>query len=297
MKYTGKRIAALLLILVLALTLAGCNRTEDWQTMLDSAEKLGELAEDESLRQSTQQMMGCLIADDFDGAYALISSAVTKEQFQPLYDGLRPILQEVEGYELIASYKATKVTDGTSYVAVRYLFVAQDLKLVVEATRQEGVDGLIGFRVNEYQEVTVTGTVGSMKGANAAQWVFLVIAIAETGFVIWMFVDCCRRKIRRKWLWLLLVALVSVALSISVGGGFRFHMNVGLFLNLYTALLRYNTGEITLRLMVPLGAVLYLCLRKNLVKQTQEASVQEVPTQEEPAQEEPAQSDEEPEMQ
>lgn len=280
MKHTGKQIVVVLLLtLVLALTLAGCNRTEDWQTMLDSAEKLGELAEDESLRQSTQQMMGCLIADDFDGAYALISSAVTKEQFQPLYDGLRPILQEVEGYELIASYKATKVTDGTSYVAVRYLFVAQDLKLVVEATRQEGVDGLIGFRVNEYQEVTVTGTVGSMKGADAAQWILLVIAIAEVGFTVWMFVDCCRRKIHRKWLWLLLVALGSGALSINLGSGFQIHMNVGFFLDLYTALLRYNTGEITLRLMVPVGAVLYLCFRKKLVTQ-----VQKLPAQEETAQ-------------
>ena len=278
MKHIGKKIVALVLTLVLALALAGCNQTEDWQTMLDSAEKLGELAEDESLRQSTQLMLDSLICDDFDGAYDLISSAVTKEQFQPLYDGLLPILQNVNSYELIASYKATKVTNDAGYVAVRYLFVAQDLKLVVESTRQEGVDGLIGFRVNEYQETTVTGTVGSMKGANAAQWIFLVIAVLEVGFILWMFVDCCRRKIRRKWLWLLLVALGSVALSVSVGSGFSCRMNVGLFLELYTALLRYNTGEVTLRLMVPLGAVLYLCFRKKLI-----AQVQEVPAMEETA--------------
>lgn len=272
MKHIDKKIVALVLMLVLVLALAGCSRTESWQTMLDSAEKLGELAEDASLRQSTQLMLDSLIHDDFDSAYALISGAVTKEQFQPLYDGLLPILQNVESYELIASYKAAKVTDDASYVAVRYLFVAQDLKLVVEATRQEGVEGLIGFLVNEYQETTVTGTVGSMKGADAGQWIFLVIALAEVGFIMWMLVDCCRRKIHRKWLWLLVVALGSVALNISLGSGFQIHMNVGLFLNLYTALLRYTTGEVTVRLMVPLGAVLYLCLRKKLLAQPQNAA-------------------------
>ena len=276
MKYTGKRIVVLLLTLMLLLALVGCSRTEDWQTMLDSAEKLGELAEDESLRQSTQLMLDSLIRDDFDSAYALISSAVTKEQFQPLYDGLLPVLQNVESYELIASYKATKVTDDAGYVAVRYLFIAQDLKLVVEATRQEGVEGLIGFLVNEYQETTVTGTVGNMKGADAGQWIFLVITIAEVGFILWMFVDCCRRKIHRKWLWLLVVALGSVALSISLGSGFQIRVNVGLFFDLYTALLRYTTGEVTVRLMVPLGAVLYLCLRKKLLAQTQKAAQEAV---------------------
>ena len=281
MKHTGKRIAALVMVFVLALALMGCSRGEDWQTMLDSAAELGELAQDEALLESTRQMLDSLISDDFDGAYNLISGAVTKEQFQPLYDGLRPVLQDVENYELIASYKATKIAGDASYVAVRYLFVAQDLKLVVESTRQEGVAGLIGFRVNEYQEVTVTGTVGSMKGADAGQWIFLVIGILEAGFMIWMFVDCCRQKIRRKWLWLLLIMLVSAALNVSVGSGLRMGANVGLFLNLYTALLRYTTGEVTLRLMVPVGAVVYACLRKKLVQQGQQ-----MPAREEPAQEE-----------
>lgn len=275
MKSSGKRMAALLVVVVLVLTFAGCSRTEDWQTMLDSANKLGALAEDDALRQSTQQMLDRLIAGDYDGAYALMGSSATEEQFQSLYDGLQPVLQGVESYELIASYKGTTVTNGASYVGVRYLFVAQDLKLVVEATRQDGVEGLIGFWVNEYLEVTVTGTVSSMKGANAAQWVCLVIGILEAGFMIWMFIDCCRRKIRRKWLWLLLIALVSVAFSVSIGSGFHVSTNVGLFLNLYTALLRYTTGEVTLRLMVPAGAVLYLCLRKKLVSQAAEAPARE----------------------
>lgn len=93
MKSSGKRMAALLVVVVLVLTFAGCSRTEDWQTMLDSANKLGALAEDDALRQSTQQMLDRLIAGDYDGAYALMGSSATEEQFQSLYDGLQPVLQ------------------------------------------------------------------------------------------------------------------------------------------------------------------------------------------------------------
>jgi len=286
MKKTAKRFLAIAVIALLLLSVSGCGNRQDWEAMREQALKMEGIVEDAKVRENTERMLSYILADDFENAYTMVCTVATREEFRQPYADIRTVLQGVTDYELVASYRNNNATNGVSYVGVRYMLTSGEQKILVEATRQEGGLGLVGFRVYPYDPVTQTGTLTTMQGANAAQWIFLVIGLLEAGFMVWMFVDCCRSRIRRKWLWLILTLLGAVAISVTVGSGINFRYNIGLFFNLHTALIRYSSGGFTVRLMVPLGAVLYIILKKKLIKPREVPAVGEVPAEELPKTEE-----------
>ena len=286
MKKLAKRLLVIAVIVLLLLSVSGCGNQQDWETMRELALKMEDSIDDAKVRENTERMLSYILADDFENAYTMVCTVATREEFRQPYADIRTVLQGVTDYELVASYRNNNVTNGVSYVGIRYMLTSGEQKILVEATRQEGGIGLVGFHVYTYDPVTQTGTLTTMQGANAVQWIFLVIGLLEGGFMIWMFVDCCRSKIRRKWLWLILTLLGAVAISVTVGSGINFRYNIGLFFNLHTALIRYSSGGFTVRLMFPLGAVLYVILKKKLIKPQEVPAIGEVPVEELPQTEE-----------
>ena len=288
MKKLG-RLVCFLLVLSLLL-LAGCGAKDEWEAAEKMAGKLSDKIEDPQLRADTEKLLNAMIADDYDTARDAIYEGVNEADFRQMYTSLQPYLTGMEQYTLVASNINKTVKNGVSSTNVRYMMTAGEQKFLVDVARIEGYEGLTAFYLNEYQPVTVTGTLGHMQGANAAQWTFLAIGILEIVFAIWMFVDCCRHKIRRKWLWLLLIALGYVILSvIAAPEQFRINFNVGAFLS-YTSLICYSTGGATCQVVIPVGAIVYLSMRKKLFAgyeaEMQQKAVQQMPVEENP--EEPA---------
>lgn len=259
-----KKLGCILLVLLLLL-MTGCGVQDEWEVAKKAAALLSDVTEDPQLRENTEKMLDALIAEDFLGAYAVVMySGITDSDFRQVYEQIVPLLAEVEAYELIPSYIGKNITNGVSTTSVRYMMTAGEQRFFVETARAEGHDGLVAFYIDTYIPVVTTGTLGNMQGANVLQWILLVIGMLGTAFVIWMFVDCCRHKLRRKWLWLLIIALGYLLISlIATPEQFRVSFNVGAYLS-YTSLVRYSTGGFTLRLVVPLGAVIYAALRKKL---------------------------------
>jgi hypothetical protein len=98
------------------------------------------------------------------------------------------------------------------------------------------------------------------------QWVVLLLGILEIAFVIWMLIDCCCRKIRLKAMWIVIILLGALAFSIKLGpAGMNFNFNLGGILS-YTALILYGSGTTALRIMLPIGALVYLFCRAVNVK-------------------------------
>lgn len=288
MKKLG-RLVCFLLVLSLLL-LAGCGAKDEWEAAEKMAGKLSDKIEDPQLRADTEKLLNAMIADDYDTARDAIYEGVNEADFQQMYASLQPDLAEMEQYTLVASNINKTVKNGVSSTNVRYMMTAGEEKFLVDVARIEGYEGLTAFYLNAYQPVTVTGTLGHMQGANAAQWTFLAIGILEGVFAIWVFADCCRHKIRRKWLWLLLIALGYVILSvIAAPEQFRINFNVGAFLS-YTSLICYSTGGATCQVVIPVGAIVYLSMRKKLFAgyeaEMQQTAVQQMPVEENP--EEPA---------
>lgn len=254
----------LLVMLLMVLFLTGCGTKDEWEAALNAAERLDGLAEDAQLRADTEKMLNALIADDYQAAWEAICQEIDETQFQKFYAELLPVVGSIDRYELVASNINTTVRNGETSVNVRYMMTAGDLRLFVDVARMEGKTGLIAFYLTEYIPVITTGTLESMRGANGIQWILLIVGLLEIAGIICVFVDCCRHRMRKKWLWLLLIALGSLIFSvIATPDQFRINFNIGAILN-YTCLRCYSTGGFTLQLVIPVGAIAYLCGRKKI---------------------------------
>lgn len=255
----------LVLIGVLLFLMAGCRSAKD---------ALSEALDDPQNRQKTEAMLNCLLANDVEGTAALFQGLDLGANFQNDFDQLKGMLHGVSDYTLEACHITKNVINGVSSQTIRYLLTAGELQLWVDTVETEGYEGLTGFHLTPV--TTTNGTLKAMEGTNAIQWVFLVIGMLEIGFMLWMLVDCCCRKIQKKWLWILVVLLGSITWILTLTPQqIYLNLNYGLFFS-YTALIGYSTGGFALRVYLPIGAVVYLCLRKTLLKKKQEAENQKI---------------------
>lgn len=274
------------LLILAALLLSGCGNTaNDWDAMWDAALKIEETVDDPEIRQMTEEMLGAIIAGEPDTAYSLLLPGTDRAAFDNVFPQLREVLKGMDVYTLVASQTNTNKNLGTgvSVRSIRYLLsggenTTGEIRLFVDVVQtSENPQALASFHINIYEQITYTGTFTTMKGASAGQWVMLIIGLLETGFIVWMFVDCCTHKVRKKWLWLLLIALGVFVINVSVDSGIRLNFNIGLYFNVYTAAIAYSSGAYLLRFMVPVGAVVYAARRKQLF----EKKVEVLPEQEE----------------
>lgn len=264
MKMKKIRIFSCLVLALSLLLMAGCGQRDEWETALRAADLMDSITEDPQLRENTEKMLDALLADDATGAYGAMYAGTNFSQFMEAYEQLKLGLSNVGSYQLVPSNINKSANNGVTTVSVRYMMTAGEQRFFVDVARVDGYDGLVAFYLNEYIPVTTTGTLGNMQGANVLQWIFLVVGLLELVFVLCAFMDCCRHKMRLKWLWLLAIALGYLVFSlIATPGQFRFGANVGVFLN-YTSLIRYSSGGFTLRVMIPAGAIIYLACRKTL---------------------------------
>lgn len=280
----ARRILVCLLLLAMLL-LSGCSNTvNDWDTMWDLALQLDAAVGDPQIRQLTEAMIDAIRDDDVNTAYNLLVPGIDRAQFDSIYLQLKQLFKDMDVYTLVASQVNKNINMGSEGTITRICYmlsggknVAGEIRVFVNvAQSSEYPQQLYGFYINDYEEVTQTGTFTTMKGASAGQWVMLIIGLLETGFIVWMFVDCCVHKVRKKWLWLLLIALGVFVISASVDNGVRLNFNTGLYFNVYTAAIAYSNGTHLLRFMVPVGAIIYRIKRKALLAKAVE--VQQEPT-------------------
>lgn len=222
------------------------------------------------LRGDVEQMLDALIEDDFAPFYARISGACSEEEAQNLFPQMRDYLNGAATYQLELYHMSARVDNGVQTREEIY-FVKTDVgNFYISIKTSSEVEGLCGFQIATEEEAGLspssTGTVLSMAGASAIQWIVLIVALLQTAFLVFTVVDCARRKIRKKALWILLILLVSVSAMLTISSGkLNFNFNFGFFLS-HTALIIYSNGTKLLRLYLPIGAIIYWCCRKKLLQ-------------------------------
>lgn len=156
---------------------------------------------------------------------------------------------------------------GRKYVTNSYAIQTAQKKYHAEVIRcemPEG-DGLYGFRLKLEQAEKPVGTLRDIGSFTGGQWSVLLYYLAAVAFCVVTAVRCAKDPIRMKWLWILLILLVH--------SGMEHHVRQGLFqLRLllvmvppYYRLLLYPGGGRLLALGLPVGAILYWCIRKKLI--------------------------------
>lgn len=244
----------LALLLVLVLVLAGC----------------GESIDDSAIRAEAAAVMDGMIAGDYEACRANISSRISDAELTEAFEQLSPNMARLGEYELNLVEWKRNISGDVDQTAIRYLVVTEQGNYQLDVTKIAGETGLVGFFISDAEEETVRAA----EPAGVAHWIFLAAGLLGAAFVIWMIVDCARRKMKRKWLWILLSLLGTVLLTVSLeSGSFKFQFNIGLYLGT-TSLTTYMDGAWLAQIYVPVGALVYFFKRKSLT-QTEEANGEE----------------------
>lgn len=271
MKKRNVAMLSFLLVAVMLLSM-GCAASEDWDSMWNSAVKMGEKMNDPQVQQLTEEMINAIRENDPEAAKAVITAEADPAVVEQVVSQLHPAFADMDVYTLQAAniQKNKNMGTGVTNTVIRYLLAGGkntlgQLRFYVDVTHStQEPQCLKGFYVTEYQEIIYSGTLTTMAGANGAQWAMLLIGALELIFVIWMFVDCCLHKMEKKWLWLLLTGLAMFSFQvISSSGQFHVRYNVGWIMS-YSMLRLSSQGEVFFQLLIPIGAIAYAIMRKKL---------------------------------
>ena len=223
-------------------------------------------------------MLDALIANDFQTAYSLVNKICAEEDFKPTFTQMQELLGNVDTYELklLSIYTNVTLTNGqkVSSVSSVYEMTTQSGRIIVSIIMDDQV-GLNSFYLTPYEKTDYyfTGTLNNLKDATGAQWGFLLLNVITIGFTVFALVDCSRQKIKKKALWILLLLLGFISLGATISStSFRLNFNVG-WITAYSALIRYGSGTVMLRLMLPVGTIIYFAMRRSLLKESTPAVV------------------------
>lgn len=216
--------------------------------------------ENVQIKEYSKTFIDALITNDPDSAYVVVKDAISREDFTPIFDNMRRHI----GTNLEYTLTQTRLSEGNGSVTATLEMKTAEHTYKVVASTTQGKEGLSGFQIL-ILDPDKTGTLTTMKGANALQWIVLIIAIAEIGFILWMLVDCILHRVQRKATWIIFILLGLIAVSYTWSdAGTSVDLTLGYLWNL-SMLAKYETGATVLRLMLPVGAVIYAIMRRNLI--------------------------------
>ncbi len=214
----------------------------------------------EIIKEQTENFLDLVLADNYDSAYAMLQETVTPEDFKPYWDMMRTASEGATAYEMEELGWSAYTTNGiTQYLATFDVTLDNGRTLFVQTTLIEGIDGISGIYFHETTEFNATyGTY-----APIIHIILVVLSLLSIAFTVWMIIDCARRKMQKKALWIIII-LLGITLSVTIGGQFGVNLGIGIFFMLSSATSDLATLSMTVKLIIPLGAILYFCLRKRL---------------------------------
>lgn len=182
------------------------------------------------------------------------------ESIDEYFDG------EIKSIKKTGVYFRTKTSGGnTTY--------SRELQYRVITTQNDYIVGMVTvstdgevyktalFNINYASEVL--GKIIDFNDFDINQLLLLVFAGLCGAFVIFAIVMCAKSHVRLKGLWILLIILVQTGITIT-RLPMRYSFNFHLFATQISSLRKFANGGTILTVMIPLGAILFVILRKAL---------------------------------
>lgn len=213
----------------------------------------------------TDEFIDAIIENDKEEAYELTKNIYTEKEFADIYNDFRTMLENVGEYDLEAIENHTEMDNGSKKINVLYVMDVGEEKFVVDSTVSSTADGLNYIYINEYDEAVEEGYI-VISTHGAPNLIFRLILLAELVFLIIVVVDCAKHNIKRKALWLVIIVLGCVTFIImGEDGGLFARLNLLEVLGTY--LNTYSDNSFEMGISVPVGAIVYLIMRKKLFRE------------------------------
>ena len=205
------------------------------------------------------QFMDHVIADDYDAAYGMVKATVTDPDFRAYWATVQTVADGSETYEMKQIGWNLNRSNGVTTRTTAYQAELDNGRTVLlRVVTQDGIEGIAGIHFSDITDF-LASTEAFVPTVRVILWVVSALAMA---FTVWMLVDCLRRKMKYKVVWAILI-FFGLCFTFTVGETSNFSFNVGLFFQ--TSSIEADPGllAVVTKLVIPVGAILYLCLRKK----------------------------------
>ena len=240
---TVTKIAALLCLLLLALTLASCTPETD----------IGNNTE------LSRQFMDHVMADDYDSAYGMVKATVTDADFRPYWQTMQTAVNGAATYELRQiGWNVNRSNGVTTRTTAYQVYLDNDRTILLRTVTRDGIAGIAGIHFSDITDfIRTTDTYVPVMNI-----VLQCVSVLCLAFTVWMIVDCLRRKLKYKIVWILLI-FFGIVFTVTTGKTSGFNFNIGLFFTFSSMVADPALIAVVTKVYLPLGAILYLCLRKK----------------------------------
>jgi hypothetical protein len=252
----------MLIALVFVVLLAGCSR--------ESMMKAFASPEDE---QQAKHYIGLLQAHKFDEIENDIDPAI-KAKSTSLDQTLQTMAAEMPAgqplsVKLVNASFLTSNTLHKSKLIYEYQYPDQRVLINVATQKKDGVTTIIAFNVKRLSDRN--GNSFSLSGKSPLQYAVLALAMVAAIFSLYALILCIRTKMRgKKWLWIIFILFGVGSLSVNWTTG---EWNLQLVsIQLFSAsAIAPLYGAWVISVSVPLGAILFVLRRKELVAGAEQA--------------------------
>ena len=237
------KLTALLCLLLLALTLVSCTPDAD-------------IGSNTSL---SGQFMDHVMANDFDSAFGMVKATVTDTDFRPYWQTMQTAIRGAETYEMEQiGWKVNRSNGVTTRTTAYQVYPDNGRTILLRIVTRDDIECIAGVHFSDVTDFlkhteTFVPTVSI---------ILLVVSGLALAFTVWMFVDCLRRKMKYKVLWAIMI-FVAFAVTVTTGETSAIHFNVSLSLQINTIVADPSLLAVVTKVAVPVGAILYCCLRKR----------------------------------
>lgn len=175
----------------------------------------------------------------------------------------------VETYKKIGYNFYTTVSDDTSTNSIKVTYeVATDKQeyavMMILISNEPNVYEVNTFYVITAEEFRTNGAVINFNKLDMTQLLLLIYSAACFGLIIYAIIACAKSKIRLKGLWIVLIVLINSGISITNSVSLNSYKLI-LFNTDISSLRKYLDGSTILTVLLPIGAILFLCLKKRLI--------------------------------
>lgn len=212
--------------------------------------------EGEALEDLTEDVIEEILEGDSDAVRSYFSTDTDLTDFDAVFAEWQTLLADVRDFELMPVGWRKNIKGGIHSFELTCRVRCAVEGLMLRVTTVEG--RLTGFTFY-LEDPEVTG--GGVLVANIALWTLTGLSVA---LMVFMVMDCAKRKLNAKPLWLILILLGHLKLYVStLKGSFSGGFHIGNLVP-YSELTAYESGVFDLRIILPVGALVYFFLRSRL---------------------------------
>ncbi len=212
-------------------------------------------------RANGEQFISLLIADNPDEAYRLLHpDTVPAADFAVWWAELRTVAADATTAEITGRGWSSHTENGVTTNEYTYQVQFDNGRtLLLTLFNRKAGEPFVGGTYKDATDFTQK-TERTVPVVSVLLTVYSVLALA---FTVWMLVDCARSRVKYKPLWIIL-NIAALSLTFTFGEQATFSFLIGLFLQFSSITDSCTTMTVTLKLVVPVGSLIYLCLRRRL---------------------------------